>query len=226
MKRFFLLFLAAALLLALPALAEHTPDSICVSDYYLSYFDGYFHILYFYGVNASSGQVSICRLKDVLHDGPTPDLFIQDAYYETSGSSVVIREKRSSPDVYASGTAGSGFLDLTLDGENYYHFVYMKDNNKVVAKTDRFADVRDRFDEGFTVPAGLYIIGEDLPSGAFSFSSGTGCSIDIQQNNYNHFSFTLSPGGSFGKFELIDHQYLLVKDGSVTIRTFTGLFDK
>lgn len=224
MKKFLVLFLAA-LLLAFPVLAEYTPDSIGVSDYYFSSFDGCIYILYFYGVNASSGQVSFCRLKDVLHDGPTPDFFLQDAYYETSGSSIVIREKRSSSEVFASGTAGTGFLDLTLDGENYYHFVFMPDDNKVVEKTDRFADVRPLFVEGFTVPAGLYVIGEDLPSGAFSFTSDTGCKVDIQQNNYNHFTFTLSPGESFRKFELIDHQYLLVSDGSVTLTTYTGLFD-
>ena len=213
------------LLFAFPAAAEYTPDNIAVSDYYVSYFDGYIYILYFFGVNASAGQVSICRLKNVVHDGPTPDYFLQDGYYKTSGSDIVIRENRYSEDVYASGTAGSGYMDLTLDGVNYYHFVFMPDDNKITEKTDLFADVRDRFDEGFTVPAGLYVIGEDPPSGVFSFSSDTGCKVDIQQNNYNHFAFTLSPGESFRKFELIDHQYLLVKDGDVTLTTFTGLFD-
>ena len=217
-------FFLAALLICSAAAAEHKPDNIAVSDYYVSYFDGYFYILYFFGVNDSSGQVSICKLKNVLHDGPTPDYFVQDAYYETSGSSIIIKEKRVSDDVFASGTAGSGFLDLTLDGVNYYHFIFMPSDNKIIEKTDRFANVRDRFDEGFTVPAGLYVIGEDLPSGVFSFSSGTGCKITIQQNNYYVFKIELSPNESFQRYELIDHQYLLVSDGSVTIKTYTGLF--
>lgn len=214
-----------ALLLAFPAFGETAPDNIYVTDYYVSYFDGHFYILYFYGINASSGQVSICALKDVLHEGPTPDFFLQDGYYETSGSDIVIREKRYSEDVYASGTAGSGYLDLTLDGENFYHFVSMPADNKVIRKTDPFADVRHRFDEGFTVPAGLYVIGEDLPSGAFSFSSATGCTVTIQQNNSSRFTMKLSPGESFRKYVLIDHQQLLVSDGDVTITTYTGLFD-
>ena len=213
------------LLFAFPAAAEYTPDNIAVSDYYVSYFDGYIYILYFFGVNASAGQVSICRLKNIVHDGPTPDYFLQDGYYKTSGSDIVIRENRYSEDVYASGTAGSGYLDLTLDGVNYYHFVFMPDDNKITEKTDPFADVRHRFDEGFTVPAGLYVIGEDLPSGAFSFSSKTGCTVTIQQNNYNHFKLRLSPGESFRKYVLLDHQQLLVSDGDVTLTTFTGLFD-
>ena len=220
-----LIILLIVLLFAFPAAAEYVPDNIGVSDYYVSYFDGYFYILYFYGVNACSGQVSICKLEDVLHEGPTPAFFIQDAYYETSGSNITIREHRSSADVFAFGTAGTGFLDLTLDSENFYHFVFMPSDNKIISKTDLFADVRDRFDEGFTVPAGLYVIGKDLPAGVFSFSSDTGCKITVQQNNYNHFTVTLSPHESFNRYELIDHQYLLISDGSVTIKTYTGLFN-
>lgn len=220
-----LVIFVLVLLFAFPAAAEYTPDNIAVSDYYVSYFDGYIYILYFFGVNASAGQVSICRLKNVVHDGPTPDYFLQDAYYETSGSGITIKEQRWSDHVFASGTAGSGYMDLTLDGVNYYHFVFMPDDNKITEKTDLFADVRHRFDEGFTVPAGLYVIGEDLPSGAFSFSSATGCTVIIQQNNYNHFTMKLSPGETFRKFVLLDHQQMLVSDGDVTLTTYTGLFD-
>ena len=224
MKKIVAVFLAA-LLICSAASAEYKPDNITVSDYYVSHFGGDFYILYFFGFNASSGQVSICKLKDVIHDGPTPDYFVQDAYYEISGSSIIIKEKRISSDVFASGTAGSGFLDLTLDGTNYYHFTFMPSNNKIIEKTDRFAYVRDRFDKGFNVPAGLYVVGEDLPSGVFSFSSETGCRITIQQNDYAHFKFDLSPNESFNRYELIDHQYLLVSGGSVTIKTYTGLFN-
>lgn len=223
MKKLLAVFLSVLLICSASA-DEYKPDDITVSDYYLSYFDGYFYILDFLGVRISSGQVSICKLKDVLHDGPTPDYFVQDAYFETSGSSIIIKEKRYDDDVFASGTAGIGFLDLTLDGTNYYHFTSMPSHNKVIDKTDRFADVRDRFEEGFTVPAGMYIVGEDLPSGVFSFSSGTGCNIDIQQNNYYHFKIVLSRNESFNRYELIDKQILLVSDGSVTIKTYTGLF--
>lgn len=224
MKKLIVFFII--MLLAFPAAAEYTPDNINVSDYYVSYFDGFFYILYFYGPSSSSGQVSISKLEDVLHDGPTPASFIPDAYYETSGSDIVIKESRHSADAIAYGTAGNGFLDITLDGgANYYHFTFMPFDNKIIEKTDLFADVRDRFDEGFTVPAGLYIIGEDLPSGVFSFSSDTGCKITVQQNNYNHFTVTLSPHETFNRYELIDRQYLLVSDGSVTIKTYTGLFD-
>lgn len=218
-------FFLATLLICSSAAAELVPDNIAVSDYYVSYFGGYYYILDFFGTNNSSGQVSICKLKDVLHDGPTPDYFVQDAYYETSGSGIIIKEQRSAPDFFASGTAGNGFLDLTLDGENYFHFTFMPHDNKVTGSTDLFADVRSKFDDGFTVPAGLYVIGEDLPSGKFSFSSETGCKINIQQNNYYHFEISLSPNESFNKYELIDHQYLLVSDGSVTLKTYTGLFD-
>ena len=223
MKKLFILFLA--LLFAFPAAAEFTPDNINVSDYYVSYFDGYFHILYFFGPGFSSGQVSISKLENRIHDGPTPVSFIPDAYYETSGSDITIKEERFSDSIYAFGTAGKGFMDLTLDGENYYHFTFLPSNNEIIEKTDLFADVRDRFDEGFTVPAGLYVIGEDLPSGVFSFSSETGCTIKIQQNNLVIFSITLSPYESFNKFELLDNQRFYVSGGSVTIKTYTGLFN-
>ena len=226
MKKFFLLLLAASLLISSATFSEYVPDDIGISGYYFSYISGYYYILHFYGLGFSSGQVSVCKLKDVLHEGPTPDLFIPDAYYETTGSGIVIKEGRFSENILASGTAGSGFLDLTLDNENCYHFVFLPSNAEITIPSDSFADVRPLFDEGFTVPAGLYVVGEDLPSGAFSFSSESGCKIDIQQNNYNHFVLSLSPGESFARFELIDHQLLLVTGGAVTLKTYTGLFDR
>lgn len=223
MKKLLVFFLAV--LLAFPAVAdEYKPDNIAIKDFYVSYIGGDFYILQFFSAGSSSGQVSICKLKNELHDGPTPVYFVQDAYFETSGSDVIIKEKRAASDIFASGTAGNGFLDLTLDNENYYHFISMPHDNKVESRTDLFADVRHLFDDGFTVPAGLYIVGEDLPSGVFSFTSSTGCKITVQQNNYNLFKFDLAKNGSFNRYELIDHQYLLVSDGSVTIKTYTGLF--
>lgn len=221
-----LVLLLAALLICSAASAEVKPDHVRLSGYYVSYLNGHFCILDFFGSDSAAGQVSICMLKNDLHDGPTQDDFIQDAYFEITGSEFIIKAKRSDPDLFASGAAGTGFLDLTLDGgETFYHFSSLPSDNKIIDKTDPFADVRSRFDEGFTVPAGLYVIGEDLPSGKFSFSSETGCKVDIQQNNYYHFEISLSPNESFNKYELIDQQYLLVSDGSVTLKTYTGLFD-
>ena len=223
MKKITAFFLSLILVLSSAAFAAN--DEVFVEDIYIATVKGNLYVFHFLGIRPTSGQVSINILADDIFKGYSTSYFVPDGYFSITDSVITIRENVNSNSVFAQGTVGYDYIDLTLDGEVYYHFIRFPFDSASDSFDDPFASVRPLFADGFTIPAGLYIVGDDLPSGAYTFSSETGCKIDIQLNNFNHFTISLGPGDSFRKYVLKDHEYIYVSGGSVILMTYTGLFD-
>lgn len=200
-------------------------DEVFVEGFYISSVNGDLYVFEFIGTRLDYGQVSINILDFDIYAGYSTSFYVPDGHFSITDSVITIRENINSNTVFAQGAVGYDYIDLTFDGDNYYHFVHFPFTSASSSFADPFASARPLFDEGFTVPAGLYIVGDDLPSGAYTFSSETGCKIDIQLNNFNHFTISLGPGESFKKYVLKDHEYIYVSGGSVILKTYTGLFD-
>ena len=85
---------------------------------------------------------------------------------------------------------------------------------------------------GVTVPAGLYVVGQDLPSGTYrvvfnSVRDTDYCSF-LAVNESESFGFTTILGFSgspeIGKIELSKNTHITITGGELVFFTYTGLF--
>lgn len=87
---------------------------------------------------------------------------------------------------------------------------------------------RDEF-KSVWVPQGIYIVGEDIPAGIYSFSASDFAAIEIYSgdsseiHNYEDGYSLGAEDGKVAKYELKDGYYVEISFGSVLFETYTGL---
>ncbi len=235
MKRAFI-FLCAFLLLPLTVSAELTEYD----------FNGIW-TCYIYEKDSETN--SFFHLYQFIFDGDYCDHFIYDHYsdsagivlapYETShhyyqinGTDLVFKEYQTSKDIQFSGRWSSGFLYISFDGESWYKFTrsayqYESFSSETVPLSFP-ADVYKKLSAGFEIPAGIYTIGIDIPSGDYSLSSDSSVNVIVKYNRMSTkepTSFNMSPGSEFGKLTLADGNIFAISNGSVVLKTYSGLFN-
>ena len=76
------------------------------------------------------------------------------------------------------------------------------------------------------VPVGQYVVGEDIPAGAYTIKpQGVGVAISVHYSKGGRSKgvFTAFEGESIGKLELEDGNYLEIAGGAALFSTYTGL---
>lgn len=79
-----------------------------------------------------------------------------------------------------------------------------------------------------SVPAGDYVIGEDIPAGTYSLDCNSVAMIEVYSDTSRDFMSMLAchpvgDGETVGKIELIDGQAVSITLGSIIFKTYTGL---
>lgn len=81
---------------------------------------------------------------------------------------------------------------------------------------------REEFKQA-TVPAGSYIVGEDIPAGTYTLSLGEGSFMAIiDVNNYDTVH-SITSDSSVGKIVLSDNDTVEISAGSILFKTYSGL---
>ena len=135
-------------------------------------------------------------------------------YCSISGTELEFKQSKNSTDVQFVGRYSGGYLYISLDGNIWRRFTRSEfqsfDYDTYTSETVPQAfpiEVYDQLKSGYDIPAGIYTVGIDFPSGDYSITSSSNLRIIIKQNNITSkdpTTFDMTPGSYFGKVTLLD----------------------
>lgn len=112
-------------------------------------------------------------------------------------------------------------LNIDLSGLSFAELVQLrKEIDILIFGSEEYKEV--------SVPAGDYVIGEDIPAGVYSLDCKSMAMFEVYSNASKDFMsmvacHTVGGGETVGKIELIDGQTVSITVGSVIFKTYTGL---
>ena len=108
------------------------------------------------------------------------------------------------------------YADVDLSALTFSELLELKSSiNKEIVMREEYIQA--------TVPAGSYIVGEDIPSGSYSLSIGEGAFMAVVIVNEHKTMHTLSSDSSVGKINLLEGDSVDITGGSVIFKKYTGL---
>ena len=153
-------------------------------------------------------------------------------YYEINGSELIFKEYQTSKEVQFTGYWVSGYLYVSFNGKTWYKFTrsaYQYDSYTSDTIPSAFSpEVYEKMAYGLSIPAGIYTVGIDFPAGDYSLVADSSLNVVVKYNRASKnepTSFSMTSGSVFGKLSLVDGNVFAISNGSVTLKTYSGLFD-
>jgi len=153
-------------------------------------------------------------------------------YYEINGTNLIFKEYQTSNDIQFTGRWSSGYLYISFDGVSWYKFTrsaYQYESYTSETVPASFSlDVYEKLSSGYTIPAGIYTVGIDLPSGDYSLVADSSLQVIVKYNlmsTKEPTKFNMTSGSVFGKLTLNDGNVFAISNGTVQIKTYTCLFE-
>lgn len=128
----------------------------------------------------------------------------------------------------------SGNLYVSLDNVYWYRFYPVPyqsaSDSRFSSETvpDAFPGVYEKLESGFEIPAGIYIIGKDIPAGDYEITAISSTHIIEKMNPISSkvlSEFNMSSGDKFGKISLRVGEIFSFSPGSIILKNYHGLFN-
>ena len=151
--------------------------------------------------------------------------------YEIDGPDLSFKEYQTSKVILFTGRWSAGHLYISFDGLNWYEFTRSEWQSEPflsdTVPSAFSADVYDKLEEGYEIPAGIYTIGVDIPAGEYEITAVDSTNIYLKNNirsSKEIASFNLQRDASFGKITLSVGNCFSFSPGSIILKTYHGLF--